>query len=1219
MKFIPTVAAALLAPCYLVSTGFSAVLLDDTWADGTRSNQSLPGESAWFSSTGSALTAAPGAMTLSIGSGAVLALTYFTTNDTSPASLAVGDTLVATIQFTFNGVPAQNTSQGFRIAICDFADSTLSPKRAAADGFSNSSQGAGVQGYALFQNCGATFSGSSPMDLRKRTGLTTASLLGSSTAWTSMGTGPGSLGSFSGFASGSDYTLQLSLQRSASNTLVFMATWRSSSSGATLTSTFTDTAATNFNFDGIALRPQDNASAPSGIVFREVTVEWIPGSTPPSITSQPQDVAVYTGQPAAFSVLAGGTPPLTYQWYFNTNTPLEGETNASLTLSSAQLTNAGSYSVSITNGSGSAASDFAVLTVTDPVAPSVLAQPQDLYLPPGSAATFTVVAGGSEPLAYQWYFNETNSLAGATGATLVRTNIQAGDAGSYSVVINNLAGTITSSNAVLALNTNPVAPQFVTQPASQVVLAGTAVSFAATASGTAPIAYQWLLNGAPLAGATNATLSLSNVQTSDSGSYSLSASNSVGGDVSQPAQLTVTPVVPIVNSAYDITGFGVATTGGGVLPDTDPNYAKVYTATDLANALSSKTVKIIEIMNDLNLGYNEIEASAKVNSEPFRAHTTPLLHPVLLQTGVSLIDIQKKNGLTIFSANGATIRHATFNVKGSGNVIIRNLKFDQMWEWDESSKGNYDRNDWDFVDLGNSGTVSNIWVDHCTFTKAYDGISDIKGGSYNITFSWCKYTGDDGMTNSNSWVRQQISALESNRTSYAMYNFLRNNGFSVEDIVTICQGHDKTHLIGANSLTSENAAFKVTFHHDWFINPWDRLPRLRAGNVHNYNIYVDDTLGIAAKRLRDARAAAMSTQNRSTLNNTYSFNPFLNGSISTEGGAVLVEKSVYIDCLTPLRNNQTDPSNPTYTGKILALDTIYQMDSTVVRGNSTDPGNPLGPFQAPIIPFSWNLPGNQLPYSYTMDDPSQLASIVTSPTGGAGAGVLTWAKTNWLITHYAKTAPVIVADPVSRSVNPGDSAVFVVVSGGSAPLSYQWYFNTNTPVSGATNATLSLSNIQSTNAGVYTVLVSNAAGSAPSGPAVLTVSGGLTGFGAWQASQFNAAQLADPNVSGPDATPAGDGVQNFVKYALGLTALSPAVQPLAGYRVDGGDLVLSYNRPASAPDVTYVVEVSTDNVQWSTNGVTLQQAGMNGALQVWEGRYPGWSSPSRSLRLRLLR
>ena len=72
----------------------------------------------------------------------------------------------------------------------------------------------------------------------------------------------------------------------------------------------------------------------------------------------------------------------------------------------------------------------------------------------------------------------------------------------------------------------------------------------------------------------------------------------------------------------------------------------------------------------------------------------------------------------------------------------------------------------------------------------------------------------------------------------------------------------------------------------------------------------------------------MSTADQNTLNNTYDFDPPINGAISTENGALLVEKSVYIDCLWPLRNNQTDPSNPAYTGKIEALDTIYQFDST---------------------------------------------------------------------------------------------------------------------------------------------------------------------------------------------------------------------------------------------------------------------------------------------------
>jgi pectate lyase len=638
-------------------------------------------------------------------------------------------------------------------------------------------------------------------------------------------------------------------------------------------------------------------------------------------------------------------------------------------------------------------------------------------------------------------------------------------------------------------------------------LAGSTVSFTAVAAGTAPISYQWNKNSAPIPGATSSTLPLTNVQVAADGSYTLTASNSVGSATSNPAQLTVTTTVPVVNSAYNLVGFGQVTAGGGVIAEANSAYRKVTNALDLANAILSAyktagSVKVIEITTNLDLGWNEVGSAVQnLASSPFRAHATPKLHPRLLITGVSLIDIKPKSGLTIFSANGATIRHATFNIKSTANIIVRNLKFDEMWEWDEATKGQYDQNDWDFIDLGNGGAVSNIWVDHCTFTKSYDGILDTKAGSSAITLSWCKYTGDDGATNTNSWVRQQINYLELSPSSYPMYNFLRTHGFSVEDIVTIIQGHDKTHLAGQNDLKPDNATISMTFHHLWLNSVWDRcVPRLRAGNVHDYNIYADDTLVLAAKRLRDTRAAAMSTANQNTLNNTYSFRPPINGSISTENGAILVEKAVYIDCLTPLRNNQTDPSNPAYTGKIKALDTIYQMDSTVVRGNSTDPGNPLGPFQAPIIAFSWNLPGNQLPYTYTMDDPSQLQAIVTSSTAGAGAGVLTWNKTNWLITSYPPSAPTIIADPQGQTITAGHSATFTVAAGGSAPLSYQWYYNTNSGIPNATNTFLMLTNVQATNAGTYSVIVTNTAGSAASSNAILTVSLGtlsrpqLSGF-----------------------------------------------------------------------------------------------------------------------------
>lgn len=1204
MKHFLRAAIVLAAVIGLAAPSHALVYIDDTWTDGTRTDPASPTysengtdadadgdiESAWFSNSGGSLVAASKSMTLSVGSSAIFAITYFTSNSVGPAQLTVGDTLTATIRLTFSGLAAAPGSAGFRIGLFDYADSTLSPKRVTNDASisGNNGLGNGVQGYALFETMGITFSSTSPMDLRKRTTLADGGLLGTSGDWTSLGTGPGNTNGFGGFANGINYTLQLSLQRTATNSLAVTVSWLNPTNGATLTTTLADNLASNFNFDAIALRPQNAAGSASTVIFTEARVEFIPGATPPSVSVDPQDQSAFVGQDATFSVLASGTAPLFYQWYYNTSSLLTNATSSSLTLTNVQLSDSGGYSVIVSNTYGSDTSAVAQLSVTLPTTPSIITQPQDQTALPGGSATFSVVAGGSEPLSYQWYYNTNTPVANAADPTLTLTNVQVSDAGAYSVVVSNLAGTATSSNAVLTVNTNPVAPVFTSQPVSQVIVAGGTAGFSAIASGTAPIGYQWSKDGVPIGGATSSTLTLINVQAADDGSYSLTASNSVGVATSSNAVLTVTAAIAVPNSAYNLVGFGQGTTGGGVLPDTDPNYAKVFTATDLSTALLSKTVKIIEIMNDLNLGYNEIPAAAKSGSEPFRADSTPLLHPVLLTTGVSLIDIQKKSGLTIFSANGSTIRHAHLNIKAASNIIVRNLRFDELWEWDESTKGKYDKNNWDFMTIGDAGSVTSLWIDHCTFTKSYDGIVDIKNGSAGITLSWCKYTGDDGATNTNSWVWQQINALEANKTSYAMYNSLRSSsGFSTTDIVTIVQGHDKTHLIGANDLDPNNALHTVTLHHEWFINPWDRLPRLRAGNVHDYNIYVDDTVGLAAKRLRDSH----------TVSSTYSFNPFLNGSISTENGAMLVEKSVYIDCITPLRNNQTDPSNPAYTGKIEALDCIYHFDNANnttndFRGDSTNaPGSTyFGPAQAPIIAFSWNLTGNHLPYTYYPDDPAQLQAIVTSPTAGAGAGVLTWNKTNWLVTSYAPTVPQIGSCPSSVTATTGQNVSFISVAGGSAPITFQWYFNTSSPIANATNSTLLLTSVQSTNVGTYSVIVSNVVGTA-SCFATLSVSTPLTPFQQWQQLHFGCTN----NCPGSAATddPDGDGMNNQAEFLAGTDPNNGA----SGLRIisvqpQGSDVAITWKTGGGS---TNVVQATGGD---GTGGYAMNFSDISGSIPI---------------------
>jgi pectate lyase len=185
-----------------------------------------------------------------------------------------------------------------------------------------------------------------------------------------------------------------------------------------------------------------------------------PPPVPPTITVQPHDTNALLGNTATFTVGASGTAPLTYRWYFNTNTPLTGANSSTLTLNNVQFTNAGGYSVVVTNVAGSVTSLVAQLIVTNiETPPFIITQPQNQTVSVGQTVNFSVVAGGSVPFVYQWYFNDTTPLSGQTNALLTLTNVSNADAGGYSAAITNAFGSVTSVAATLTVDTN-TAPDF---------------------------------------------------------------------------------------------------------------------------------------------------------------------------------------------------------------------------------------------------------------------------------------------------------------------------------------------------------------------------------------------------------------------------------------------------------------------------------------------------------------------------------------------------------------------------------------------------------------------------------------------------------------------------------------------------------------------------------------------------------------------------------------
>jgi hypothetical protein len=178
-------------------------------------------------------------------------------------------------------------------------------------------------------------------------------------------------------------------------------------------------------------------------------------------------------------------------------------------------------------------------------APTITSQPANRTVTVGATATFSVTVSGTAPFTYQWRKNGA-AIAGATASSYTTPATTTADNGAtFSVVVTNSAGSVTSANATLTVNATATAPSITSQPASTTVTAGATASFSVTASGTAPMSYQWRKNGANIAGATASSYTTPATTTADSGStFSVVVSNSAGSATSNNATLTVNAVPP---------------------------------------------------------------------------------------------------------------------------------------------------------------------------------------------------------------------------------------------------------------------------------------------------------------------------------------------------------------------------------------------------------------------------------------------------------------------------------------------------------------------------------------------------------------------------------------------------------------------------------------------------------------------------------------------------
>ncbi len=216
---------------------------------------------------------------------------------------------------------------------------------------------------------------------------------------------------------------------------------------------------------------------------------------------------------------------------------LNGDTvNASVVTITGTPTQAGDFDLSVKAWKGANKTDLggsptftytiSIAAADTGTAPTIGTQPASQTVNVGANVTFTVTATGDPAPTYQWRKDGTN-IGGATAASFSVNNVAATDAGSYTVVVSNSEGSVTSSAAVLTVNAGGGGEGLtITQhPTSANVAAGGNVTFTAAATASGAVTFQWYRDfagdedPAPIPGATNASHTINNVQAGDMGYY----------------------------------------------------------------------------------------------------------------------------------------------------------------------------------------------------------------------------------------------------------------------------------------------------------------------------------------------------------------------------------------------------------------------------------------------------------------------------------------------------------------------------------------------------------------------------------------------------------------------------------------------------------------------------------------------------------------------------
>jgi uncharacterized repeat protein (TIGR01451 family) len=647
--------------------------------------------------------------------------------------------------------------------------------------------------------------------------------------------------------------------------------------------------------------------------------------------------------------------------------------------------------------------------------PFITIQPTNQTVTVGGTASFSVAAGGSLPLSYQWNFNGTN-IVGATNTILTLTNVQLNQAGNYAVLVTNLYGSILSSNAMLTVNPPPPVPViFGFNPISGSV--GTSV----TISGTnfSPVAS----NNIVYFGAVRAMVSAASV------------TNLV---MTVPVGATYAPITETVNglTAYANQPFMPTFSGDGSGITVNSFGPRL----DLASGSGPIKVVIADLDGD---GKPDLIVANDYNNSISLYRNISTNGSLTAGSFAPRVDLVTPPGS--YSPFGLVVA----DVDGDGKLDII------VSDYDESIVSVY-RNTCTPGNISSNAFATR--VDFATGAQPQgvevrdldgDGKPDLLvANNGDGTVSILRNTGVMGSLTTNSFAPKVDIATGSGCQGVAAGDL---DGDGKPDVVTVNSGNGTVSLLRnistPGSITTNSFAAKVDI-------------AVLSGAVQ---VAIGDLDGDGKP---DLTVTFYLSQTVSVLRNTSTV-----GSLTTNSFAPRIDYSLGGRGHTPAIADLDGDGKPD-----LAVVTELNSLLSIFRNVST-PGSFTNSSLAGRVDYvtGWNAWG-----------------ISVGDLDGDGRPDVVFGNSydNTISIYQNATPfgepPVITAQPTNQMITVGGTASFSVTADGTPPLSYQWNFN-GTNILGAANTTLTLTNVQVSQAGNYTVLVTNLFGSVLSSNAILVV------------------------------------------------------------------------------------------------------------------------------------